>query len=83
MLFNEGAASHESTKLYYKVKQKLQEIYMHFVKKLFRDKQIYSFFDANGSGELTGRQLLNILQEIDVTLEDNEKNKLVKYLAKD
>jgi hypothetical protein len=50
---------------------KLQEIYMHFVKKLFRDKQIYSYFDTNGTGEITGKQLLNILQDMEVTLQDN------------
>lgn len=57
--------------MYYKTKQKLQEIYMHFVRKLFRDKQIHSFFDTNGTGELTGKQLIGILQEMDITLADN------------
>ena len=44
---------------------------MHFVRKLFRDKQIYSFFDTNGTGEISGRQLLVILQDMEISMQDN------------
>lgn len=39
---------------------------MHFVKKLFRDKQIHSYFDTNGTGEITGKQFLDIVKDIDI-----------------
>lgn len=50
--------SGEELQVFYKVKLILADIYLIFVRKLFRSKQIAAYFDVNGTGEITYQQFL-------------------------
>jgi hypothetical protein len=43
----------EELKLFYKVKIFLSEVYLTFIRKMFKIDQIYYFFDKNGNGFIT------------------------------
>lgn len=51
----------EELQVFYKVKLILADIYLIFVHKLYRSKQISAYFDIHGDGRISHRELKNSL----------------------
>ena len=77
---NLGEMSGEELQVFYKAKILLSDIYLVFVRKLFKPKQIYSYFDTNGTGIISHSELIHSINELGVPLEDGMEARLINYL---
>jgi hypothetical protein len=70
----------EDLRLFYKVKLFLAEVYLIFVRKSYKQNQIYHFFDRHSNGRLAPDELLRSLAELGATPEDDFGRKIINYL---
>lgn len=72
----------DELQIFYKVKLQLSEIYLIFVRKLFKQKQIYAFFDFHGSGKVTHDEFLSSIGSLGLTMDENMELRMLNYLDK-
>ena len=64
------------------MKLQLSEIYLVFIRKLFRHKQIYAYFDYNSNGKITHNQFLEGISNLGISLEQSMETRIINYLDK-
>lgn len=76
------SGAEEEIQVFYKVKLQLSEMYLVFIRKLFRHKQIYAYFDYNSNGKITHAQFLEGISNLGISLEPNMETRIINYLDK-
>lgn len=77
---NSGSMSGEELQVFYKAKLLLSDIYLVFVRKLYKPMQIYSFFDTHGTGKISHSDLLHSIDEMGIVMEKGMDVRLLNYL---
>jgi Ca2+-binding EF-hand superfamily protein len=58
----------------------LAEVYLIFVRKSYKQNQIFHYFDRHSSGKITPEELIQSLAELGIAPEEDFIKKIINYL---